>query len=206
MPVEETVATDGRRRSIVDWSSDYSVNSNSNKFHPLKIYEPTSVSVNVSTPVSGKGKQILKEDLFPSSLKDKIVKDDSSTSGGIGGVIRDNKGRFLCTYGSSCLHWYISQLELYSILSLKNFLQRWILEAKIIIIEGDNYNVINFIRNLVNKGDFKVDLGKGIDFSFLKEFNQILFHCVNRNGNKLADSIPHFISLLKDESDSIAIT
>ncbi|PKU78236.1 hypothetical protein MA16_Dca024724 [Dendrobium catenatum] len=187
MPEKSTANTDGRRRSIIDKKSGYSVILDTKMFRPLKICEPTDIPVKISTLVSGKGKQILEEDMDPSTPKDNVVKDVSSTSAGIGGVIIDNKGRFLCAYGSSCLHWDISQLELYSILSLKNFLQRWMLEAKGIVIESDNYNVINFIQNSVNKGDFKVDLGQGIDFSFLKEFNQILFHYVNRNGNKLAD-------------------
>ncbi|PKU79410.1 hypothetical protein MA16_Dca000755 [Dendrobium catenatum] len=166
MPEVAMVTTDGHRSLIVNISPDISGILKLGKFRPLKIGEPFSVPVKKSPVVSGKGKQIIEDDLLLSTPKKKFDKDVSSISGDIAGVIRDYRGRFLCAYGSSCLHWDVTKLELSYILSFKNFLQGWMFEAKGLIIEGDNYNVIKFIQNLVNKGEFIVDLGKGIDFSF----------------------------------------
>ncbi|KAL0912002.1 hypothetical protein M5K25_017943 [Dendrobium thyrsiflorum] len=95
----------------------------------------------------------------------------SSNKADIGGVFRDSKGRFLYAFGSGCLHWDGAQVEVLSVLALKNFIEGWMHEAKGIIVEGDNYNVINFFQGLLNKEGL-LNLK---DLEFLDGFKQILF-------------------------------
>ncbi|KAL0911907.1 hypothetical protein M5K25_017843 [Dendrobium thyrsiflorum] len=71
-----------------------------------------------------------------------------SYTAGVGGVVRDYKGRFLMAFGCSYVHWDCAQMELLAFKSLKRFLQDWIGEANGIIIEGDNLIVINFLHKL----------------------------------------------------------
>ncbi|KAI0516092.1 hypothetical protein KFK09_008764 [Dendrobium nobile] len=48
---------------------------------------------------------------------------------GIGGIARDEKGRFWVAFGAHCLHWDISQLELLAVFYLKNVVKEWMFEA-----------------------------------------------------------------------------
>ncbi|XP_028549035.1 uncharacterized protein LOC114579205 [Dendrobium catenatum] len=77
---------------------------------------------------------------------------DRNYSAEIGGVIRDNKGRFLFAFGFKRVHWDISALELDALMAVKKFTQEWMYEAKGIIIEGDNYNVMKHIQGIFKKG------------------------------------------------------
>ncbi|KAL0910007.1 hypothetical protein M5K25_020928 [Dendrobium thyrsiflorum] len=142
---------------------------------------------------------------------------------GIGGVLRGHKGRFLLAFGFSCIHWDIGQLELLTIRSLNKIIQDWMFIARGIIIKGDNFNVMKALQSSASKWDGIEDVVG--DFSFLKEFRNVLFLCSNRSCNKLANfcanlaivedflwddfssnKIPPFISLLKEECDSLSIT
>ncbi|KAL0922906.1 hypothetical protein M5K25_006936 [Dendrobium thyrsiflorum] len=62
----------------------------------------------------------------------------STNKADIGGVFRDCNGRFLGAFGFSCLHWDSLQVEILSILALRNYIQDWMFDAKGIVIEGDN--------------------------------------------------------------------
>ncbi|XP_020701905.1 uncharacterized protein LOC110113605, partial [Dendrobium catenatum] len=75
----------------------------------------------------------------------------SNYGAGIGGIIRDHKGRFVRAFGFYGMHWDIAQLELYSFNSLKDILHNSIDNAKGVKIEGDNKNVIQFLLNLYSK-------------------------------------------------------
>ncbi|KAI0530840.1 hypothetical protein KFK09_000388 [Dendrobium nobile] len=68
---------------------------------------------------------------------------------GIGGVVRDEKGRFLVAFGKNSLHWDISHLELLAVLYLKNVVKNWMFEAQGVIIEGDNLNIIKILKKSV---------------------------------------------------------
>ncbi|XP_020673918.1 uncharacterized protein LOC110093386 [Dendrobium catenatum] len=137
----------------------------------------------------------------------------NSYKAGLGGVCRDYRGKFLLAFGKNCVHWDSGQMELLAILFFKDYISDWMKEYKGLIIEGDNKNVINFIKDKVDKGG-TVD----VDLTFLKGFN-----FVNRENNKLADLsanyacfssfcwkdlssstiLNSFINLLMKESDSI---
>ncbi|KAL0921224.1 hypothetical protein M5K25_008277 [Dendrobium thyrsiflorum] len=63
----------------------------------------------------------------------KVNIDDSllrSNKAGVGGVYRDDKGRFLLAFGFKCVHWDIAKVELLAISSLKSVVQSWMLEVK----------------------------------------------------------------------------
>ncbi|XP_028556854.1 uncharacterized protein LOC114581242 [Dendrobium catenatum] len=77
---------------------------------------------------------------------------DNNYSVGIGGVIRDYKGRFLFAFGFKSIHWVISALELDALMALNKITQEWMYEAKGIIIEGDNYNIMKHIQEIFKKG------------------------------------------------------
>ncbi|KAL0912066.1 hypothetical protein M5K25_018011 [Dendrobium thyrsiflorum] len=145
---------------------------------------------------------------------------------GVGGVFRDHKGRFLSAFGFKCLHWDNGFLELFAFRSLRRVIKEWMLEAKGLVIEGDNVNVINYLQEsffkVVNLGDKEVLE----DFSFLMGFDSIIFNHVNRGCNKLADCCanialggefdwedlssnkipPYFLSILKEDCDRCSIT
>ncbi|XP_020681385.1 uncharacterized protein LOC110098797 [Dendrobium catenatum] len=70
---------------------------------------------------------------------------------GIGVVFRDCKGHGLVAFGFQCLHWDCSQMELFAILALRDYIQDWMLEVKGIVIEGDNLNVIKIFQNSFTK-------------------------------------------------------
>ncbi|KAI0496466.1 hypothetical protein KFK09_022783 [Dendrobium nobile] len=82
---------------------------------------------------------------------------------GIGGVARDDQGRFLVAFGENCWHWDISQLELLAVVYLKKVVKDWMFKAQGVIIEGDNLNIIKMLQSAVKSWK------------------------VSRNGNKLAD-------------------
>ncbi|XP_028551992.1 transcription factor ILR3-like isoform X1 [Dendrobium catenatum] len=71
---------------------------------------------------------------------------------GVGGVLRDCKGRFLFAFGFKRMHWDCSTLEVEAVISFNKVIQEWMFEAKGIIIEGDNYNVLKFIQNTIKEG------------------------------------------------------
>ncbi|KAI0488426.1 hypothetical protein KFK09_028257 [Dendrobium nobile] len=118
----------------------------------------------------------------------------TSYLGGIGGVVRDHRGRLISAFGKKKIHWDVTQLELEAIITLKNFLQSWMLECKGMIIESDNVNIIRFIQKFLKKnnwplGDANEQLievlcllekkVKGVRFSARfrrKEMESILYH------------------------------
>ncbi|XP_028555084.1 uncharacterized protein LOC110098104 [Dendrobium catenatum] len=104
---------------------------------------------------------------------------------GMGGVIRDDKGRFLMAFGNKSLHWDISHLELMAVLDLKRLLKGWMMEAQGVIVEGDNLNIIKLLNNAVT--EWKVSKNIDENLAFLLEFKQVVFSHSFRNGNKLAD-------------------
>ncbi|KAI0516001.1 hypothetical protein KFK09_008672 [Dendrobium nobile] len=150
----------------------------------------------------------------------------NNNNGGIGGVFRDSKGRFLLAFGISCIRWDIGTLELIAIRSLKNFISNWMLDAKGLIVECDNLNIIKLLQRSKNNGSrngFQEDIE---DLSFLDGFGNFLFHFVNRNCNALAHNCanhalvqdffgedlnsnkvpPSFFYVLREQSDRISIT
>ncbi|KAH0454948.1 hypothetical protein IEQ34_016872 [Dendrobium chrysotoxum] len=136
-------------------------------------------------------------------------------------VVRDDKGRFLLAFGDNYLHWDTAQVELEAVYFIKNVVQDWMCEAQGLIIDGDNYNIINILqlalKNWKSSGRIDEKLG------FLQDFYQVLFAYCNRDGNKLAnvcanlavvrdfiwydlsvdDIPPSFLLCLKEECDSL---
>ncbi|KAL0925444.1 hypothetical protein M5K25_003776 [Dendrobium thyrsiflorum] len=105
-----------------------------------------------------------------------------SYKAGIGGVLRDLKGRFLLAFGKSFIHWDVGYLELSAIQYSKEILKDWMFKYKGIVIEGDNSNIIKLIQknNVASTSD--------VDDSFsFREFDHIIFNCIDRKCNKLAD-------------------
>ncbi|KAL0906183.1 hypothetical protein M5K25_024657 [Dendrobium thyrsiflorum] len=96
-----------------------------------------------------------------------------SNEAGVGGVFRDHKGKFLSAFGFKCLHWDNGFLELFAFRSLRRVIKEWMLEAKGLVIEDDNANVINYLQEsffkVVNLGDEDVLE----DFSFLMGLIQL---------------------------------
>ncbi|XP_028548787.1 uncharacterized protein LOC110098176 [Dendrobium catenatum] len=147
----------------------------------------------------------------------------SSGIDGVGGVIRDYKGRFLFAFGFKSIHWDISELELEALKALKNITQEWMYQAKGIIIEWDNYNVMKHIQGIFKEGPTVSNNLELLDFLFLRSFNQVIFQFVNRTSNKLADCCanharlgdfwwnnliinnvpPMFFKILKEECDNL---
>ncbi|KAL0927761.1 hypothetical protein M5K25_001969 [Dendrobium thyrsiflorum] len=80
---------------------------------------------------------------------------DLEASSSAGGVIRDHKGRFLLSFGRKKIYWDISQLELEGILVIREHRQSWIFDYKGVIIEGDNINIIKFIREAMERSRWK---------------------------------------------------
>ncbi|PKU75233.1 hypothetical protein MA16_Dca027183 [Dendrobium catenatum] len=76
----------------------------------------------------------------------------------IGGIIRDNKGIFLLSFGNLKMHWDINQLEMDVIFTLKEFLQDLMFESKGVKIEGDNYNVMKFLQDSMMKSTYKAPI------------------------------------------------
>ncbi|KAL0927660.1 hypothetical protein M5K25_001856 [Dendrobium thyrsiflorum] len=111
----------------------------------------------------------------------------STNKVGISGIFRDCKGIFLCAFGFSCLHWDCSLVELLAVLSLRKFIQEWMFDAKGVVIEDDNYNVIKIFQNLLNKKDSKEEILNPMDLVFLNDFKQVLFLFSNRDCNKILE-------------------
>ncbi|KAI0486592.1 hypothetical protein KFK09_029340 [Dendrobium nobile] len=120
------------------------------------------------TPVvvrSGKTPVVVEEDLLPFLLLSLLFftscLDPSSRvmwglfidfcSGMARGIFKDCKGRVLLAFGRNSLHWDIGKLELESVFVLRDFIQGWMLECVGIIIERDNFNVINHIQQSIKK-------------------------------------------------------
>ncbi|XP_020700942.1 uncharacterized protein LOC110112896, partial [Dendrobium catenatum] len=72
---------------------------------------------------------------------------------GIGGVVRDEKRRFLLAFGFRYVHWDIAQVELMAVYCLKNFMQDWMYAVQGVMIEGDNFNIIKVLQE--NLKDWK---------------------------------------------------
>ncbi|KAI0488598.1 hypothetical protein KFK09_028437 [Dendrobium nobile] len=111
----------------------------------------------------------------------------SNYRAGIGGIFRDNFGRMLLAFGRYSIHWDSGQLELKSILALRDFIQGWMLEYVGVIIESDNLDVINYIQQSMKKTNWQTEKNLGNQLHFLNDFNEVVFHHVNRNCNKVAD-------------------
>ncbi|KAI0526865.1 hypothetical protein KFK09_002457 [Dendrobium nobile] len=79
----------------------------------------------------------------------------NSYKAGIKCVFRDHYGRFLLAFGKPITHWDTAAVELQAILAIKLVIKKWMLDYKGLIIEGDNMNVINFIKKMVKKGGVK---------------------------------------------------
>ncbi|XP_020704507.1 uncharacterized protein LOC110115584 [Dendrobium catenatum] len=80
-----------------------------------------------------------------------------SYKGGIGGVARNYKGRFIAAYGISKFHWDITSLEYQAIASVKEMLKNRMHGFQGIIIESDNMNVIKLIHKSFKKGGQVLD-------------------------------------------------
>ncbi|KAI0499512.1 hypothetical protein KFK09_017716 [Dendrobium nobile] len=96
----------------------------------------------------------------------------SSYMAGIGACFRDHKGRLLIAFGEKRTHWDIAHLEMEAIMILRRFIQPWMLEYKGVIIEGDNINVIKFIKDSLNKNKWQKSDRVEEDFMFLTDFNK----------------------------------
>ncbi|KAI0529266.1 hypothetical protein KFK09_001813 [Dendrobium nobile] len=85
------------------------------------------------------------------------------------------------------MHWDITYLEFLSIASVKEVFKDQMHGYKSIIIESDNVNIIKFIHKAIKKGN------KGVDkISLVDSFNFVIFNCVKRECNKLADLCANF--------------
>ncbi|PKU66600.1 hypothetical protein MA16_Dca021913 [Dendrobium catenatum] len=73
-----------------------------------------------------------------------------SYNAGIGGILRDHRGRMLLAYRFSLVQWDIGKLEWLAVRSIGNIIEDWKLKSKGIIVEGDNYNVMKHFKNLSN--------------------------------------------------------
>ncbi|KAL0912918.1 hypothetical protein M5K25_016339 [Dendrobium thyrsiflorum] len=140
-----------------------------------------------------------------------------SYKAGIGGIFRDYKGRLLLAFGKTCVHWDVGSLELSTTLYIKEVLKDWMFKYKGIVIEGDNANIIKFLQEANSATNANLD-----DSYSFRDFNHIIFNCIYRSCNKLADLCayyalfnsfiweefrenkipPYFMSLLKEESSS----
>ncbi|KAI0492159.1 hypothetical protein KFK09_026425 [Dendrobium nobile] len=91
---------------------------------------------------------------------------------GIGGVVRDCKGRFLLAFGMKKTHWDIAQLELSAVSALREILRGRFDDVGGIIVEGDNKNAMEFLLNL-HSIPKKFDRGLDIeDSSFLTKVKE----------------------------------
>ncbi|PKU76469.1 hypothetical protein MA16_Dca001072 [Dendrobium catenatum] len=110
-----------------------------------------------------------------------------SYNAGIGGCIRDDKGRLLIAFGKKRMHWDIANLELDAVMSVRKYLQPWMIECKGLIIEGDNLNVIKFIQNSLNKAKWQSYNRIEENLLFMADFNKVIFNHIHRNCNRVAD-------------------
>ncbi|KAL0904499.1 hypothetical protein M5K25_026621 [Dendrobium thyrsiflorum] len=92
---------------------------------------------------------------------------------GIRAIIRDHKGRFICTFGKHLKHWDVASLELQAILLIREHLQTCMFQQKGVIIEGDNHNVIKWIHESLKKiKGQQAEVGNK-EILFLNEFNNV---------------------------------
>ncbi|KAH0450152.1 hypothetical protein IEQ34_020844 [Dendrobium chrysotoxum] len=102
-----------------------------------------------------------------------------------------------------------------AIKSMKEVIKDWMFKFKGVIVESDNSNVISVLQHALADG-FKGEE----DFDYFNEFKFVIFKCIDRSSNKLADMCanfalisnfvwedlifnkipPSFASLLKEES------
>ncbi|PKU80193.1 Putative ribonuclease H protein [Dendrobium catenatum] len=140
---------------------------------------------------------------------------------GVGGVARDDKGRFLIAFGNTLQQWDAAQTELCAVLFLKNVVKDWMFEAQGLIIEGDNRNIIKFLQKSIK--NWKVSRAIEDSLAFLLDFKQVIFSYSSRLGNNLADMCanlslegsflwedlldksipPSFLHCLKEECDAL---
>ncbi|XP_020692288.1 uncharacterized protein LOC110106674 [Dendrobium catenatum] len=67
---------------------------------------------------------------------------------GIGGIVRDCKGRFILAFGMKKIHWDIGQLELSTVSAITDIIRDRFDDVGGIIIEGDNKNAIKFLHKM----------------------------------------------------------
>ncbi|KAI0488528.1 hypothetical protein KFK09_028363 [Dendrobium nobile] len=96
-----------------------------------------------------------------------------SYKAGIGGILRDHKGRMLLAYGFSLVHWDIGKLEWLAVRSIGNIIEDWKLKSKGIIVEGDNYNVMKHFKNLSNLDKRRLNKSSKEDLDFLNNFEEL---------------------------------
>ncbi|KAI0499477.1 hypothetical protein KFK09_017681 [Dendrobium nobile] len=100
---------------------------------------------------------------------------------GIGGVARDGNGRFLIALSYQLLHWDSAQSEMLAVLYLRNVIQDWMFEAQGVIIEGDNFNIINILqRNRIKQGNLE-ESNVFITTSILSFISQDCVHLIQSN-------------------------
>ncbi|XP_028550149.1 uncharacterized protein LOC114579515 [Dendrobium catenatum] len=99
----------------------------------------------------------------------------TNNNGGICGVFRDSKGKFLLAFGIKCMHWDSGTMELMAIRSLKKFICNWMLDAKGLIIEADNFNIIKLLQKSMNKESRFLHKEEIEDLSFFVGFGNIYF-------------------------------
>ncbi|PKU85645.1 Putative ribonuclease H protein [Dendrobium catenatum] len=148
----------------------------------------------------------------------------SNNMAGVGGVVRDDKGRFLLAFGADFVHWDISQVELMAIFFLKNIVKDWMFEYQGVMIEGDNSNIIKALQIGWKKRKNKDITDERL--AFLNDFKLVIFSFCSRNCNKLADICanlrvynsftwldlwdkdipPSFLSCLKEECDALGLS
>ncbi|KAI0516006.1 hypothetical protein KFK09_008678 [Dendrobium nobile] len=104
----------------------------------------------------------------------------NSNCAGIGGIFRDYKGRLLLAFGEKRIHWDVAQLEMEAVVSIRKFIQRWMLDSKGVIIEGDNFNIIKFIQNSLKKAKWQSNTLIDEDLLFMADFNKVIVHHVHR--------------------------
>ncbi|KAI0515992.1 hypothetical protein KFK09_008663 [Dendrobium nobile] len=99
----------------------------------------------------------------------------SSNIAGIGGVFRDHKGRLILAFGKKKIHWDIAQFELEAVITVRDFIRRWMLDCKGVIIESDNINIVTFFQDSLKKKFWYVDRWPVKELFFLDDFNKVVF-------------------------------
>ncbi|XP_020671746.1 uncharacterized protein LOC110091838 [Dendrobium catenatum] len=81
-------------------------------------------------------------------LKNARIDQSGNYESGVGGIVRDCKGRFLLAFGRKKTHWDIAQLEMSAISALTEVLHGIFDGVEGIIVEGDNKNVIDILHKV----------------------------------------------------------
>lgn len=115
-----------------------------------------------------------------------------SHTAGIGVTIRDCTGKLMLAAGRQFLHWDSSQVELQAIIFVGHIMEAWMYEVKGIIIEGDNKNILDFIKASMEGNYWKAHPPISPDIAFLHRFHQVIFQHVLREANKAADYCASF--------------